>query len=378
MIGHCYIQGVEKYIKAIYVGVAGKAKAIYKRKYSFSVRTNSLGLNTVLSNKSRAFASGSTGKYVIAAGGMGNSTSTRYKDVDAFDSSFTKRSLDPLRIVTSSLEGASFNSSVLTAGGFSSNGYCGYVDVYNSTLTHNKSVSNLSVKRSMPCCGTNSKYAIVAGGQSGKNTKSAAVDAYNASLTRTSASNLSVARSSLASATIGDITIFAGGYTQSSPNYSNAVDAYDSSLSKLSISTLSNSRSSCAGVANTKYAMFAGGEFTSSGVTAIMEAYNSDLTRYSSADLIFGGVIPGLTKSSAFLSAENVKGYVLFVGGKQLSDYLSNVDIIDEDMVKLDPITMKNKHSYCGTGVIDKTLFVMGGNISSNAVTNAIDIICAE
>ena len=372
MIGHCYIQGVEKYIKAIYVGVAGKAKSIYKRKYRFSLRTDSLGSGVVLTNGSRAFASGSTGNYVIAAGGMGSSTRIRYYDVDAFDSSFTKRTLNSLSVGTSSNEGISFNSSVIVAGGYASNGYTSNVDVYNSTLTHITSVGKLSQARSMPCGGTNSKYAFVAGGQSGTNTKSSYVDVYNTELTRSIASTLSVARSSLASATIGDKTIFAGGYAQSSPYYSNAIDAYDSSLSKLVISTLPTARDALAGVANKKYAIFAGGELTSSSSTTVLETYDSNLTR--------GVWSAKLTFPTGFLSAENVKGNVLFIGGRQSSSstYLSNVDIFDEDMVKLDPITMKNKHSYCGTGVIDKTLFVMGGNTSSSSVTNAIDIICAE
>lgn len=376
MIGHCYIQGVEKYIKAIYVGVAGKAKEIYKRKYSFSLYTDKIGYNLTMTNKSRAFASGSTGKYVIAAGGMGSSTSTRYKEVNAFDSSFTIRLLDSLRIATSSIDGASFNSSVLTAGGFNSSGYCSYVDVYDSSLTHNKSVSNLSEGRSMPCCGVNSKYVMVAGGQSGKNSKSAAVDAYNTELTRSTVSGLSVARSSLASATIGDKTIFAGGYTQSSPHYTNAADAYDSSLSKLSIPTLWFPRDALVGAAGKTMAVFAGGETSDSKASNVIEAYNSDLTLINSAGL---SLVLNLTTPSSFLSVEKVDGYVLFIGGRSnTSTYLSVVEIFDEDMVKLNSITMKNNHSYCGTGVIDKTVFVMGGNISSGEVTNAIDIIRAE
>lgn len=376
MIGHCYIQGVEKYIKAIYVGVAGKAKEIYKRKYSFSLYTDKIGYNLTMTNKSRAFASGSTGKYVIAAGGMGSSTSTRYKEVNAFDSSFTKRLLDSLRIATSSLEGASFNSSVFTAGGFNSSGYCNYVDVYDSSLTHNKSVSNLSEGRSMPCCGVNSKYVMVAGGQSGKYSKSAAVDAYNTTLTRSTVPGLSVARSSLASATIDDKTIFAGGYTQSSPYYTNAADAYDSSLSKLSIKTLMSSRSSLVGIASKTWALFAGGEYDSSKTKTTIEGYDSNLTLFNSVSM---ALLIHLTTPSAFLSAEKVDGYVLFIGGRSSpSTYLSNVEIFDENMTRLNSITMKNNHSYCGTGVIDKTVFVMGGNISSNEVTNAIDIIRAE
>lgn len=376
MIGHCYIQGVEKYIKAIYVGVAGKAKEIYKRKYSFSLYTDKIGYNLTMTNKSRAFASGSTGKYVIAAGGMGSSTSTRYKEVNAFDSSFTRRLLDSLRIATSSIDGASFNSSVLTAGGFNSSGYCSYVDVYDSSLTHNKSVSNLSEGKSMPCCGVNSNYVMVAGGQSGKNSKSASVDAYNKSLTRSTVSGLSVARSSLASATIEDKTIFAGGYTQSSPYYTNAADAYDSSLSKLSIEKLWWSRDALAGAACKKLAVFAGGESSDSKTLNVIDAYNPDLTKLSVGVII---ALMALTTSSAFLSAEKVDGYVLFIGGRSdTSTYLSNVEIFDENMTRLNSITMKNKHSYCGTGVIDKTVFVMGGNMSSNEVTNAIDIIRAE
>ena len=376
MIGHCYIQGVEKYIKAIYVGVAGKAKEIYKRKYSFSLYTDKIGYNLTMTNKSRAFASGSTGKYVIAAGGMGSSTSTRYKEVNAFDSSFTRRLLDSLRIATSSIDGASFNSSVLTAGGFNSSGYCSYVDVYDSSLTHNKSVSNLSEGRSMPCCGVNSKYVMVAGGQSGRNSKSAAVDAYNTALTRSTVPGLSVARSSLASATIKDKTIFAGGYTQSSPYYTDVADAYDSSLSKLSIEKLFSSRDALAGAAGKTYAVFAGGEIGNSTSSTVIDAYNPDLTKLT-VGIIASNMF--LTTASAFLSAENVDGYVLFIGGRSSSStYLSNVEIFDENITKLNSITMKNNHSYCGTGVIDKTVFVMGGNISSGEVTNAIDIIRAE
>ena len=376
MIGHCYIQGVEKYIKAIYVGVAGKAKEIYKRKYSFSLYTDKIGYNLTMTNKSRAFASGSTGKYVIAAGGMGSSTSTRYKEVNAFDSSFTKRLLDSLRIATSSIDGASFNSSVLTAGGFNSSGYCSYVDVYDSSLTHNKSVSNLSEGRSMPCCGVNSKYVMVAGGQSGKNSKSATVDAYNTTLTRSTVSGLSLARSSLASATIGDKTIFAGGYAQSSPYYTNAADAYDSSLSKLSIETLHWSRDALAGAAGKTFAVFAGGETSDSKALTAIDAYNTNLTKLSVGVAI---ALMSLTTASSFLSAEKVDGYILFIGGRSsTTTYLSNVEIFDENITRLNSITMKNNHSYCGTGVIDKTVFVMGGNISSSEVTNAIDIIRAE
>lgn len=376
MIGHCYIQGVEKYIKAIYVGVAGKAKEIYKRKYSFSLYTDKIGYNLTMTNKSRAFASGSTGKYVIAAGGMGSSTSTRYKEVNAFDSSFTRRLLDSLRMPTSSIDGASFNSSVLTAGGFNSSGYCSYVDVYDSSLTHNKSVSNLSESKSMPCCGVNSKYVMVAGGQSGKNSKSAAVDAYNTALTRSTVAGLSVARSSLASATIGDKTIFAGGYTQSSPHYTDVADAYDSSLSKLSIEKLFSPRDALAGAAGKTYAIFAGGEIGNSTSSTVIDAYNPDLTKLT-VGIIASNMF--LTTASAFLSAENVDGYILFIGGRSSSStYLSNVEIFDENITKLNSITMKNNHSYCGTGVIDKTVFVMGGNISSGEVTNAIDIIRAE
>lgn len=371
MIGHCYIQGVEKYIKAIYVGVAGKAKKIYKRKYSFSLRTDSLGSGITLTNKSRALASGHVNDYVIAAGGMGSSTSTRFAEVDAFDSSYTKSALTPLTRSTSSLEGISFTSCFMVAGGYNYAGYSSDVEAYDSFLTHTASIEKLSQGRSMLCGGINSDYALFAGGQSGKNTKSTYVDAYDYKLTRSQASGLSVARSSLASATIGDKTIFAGGYTASSPYYSNATDVYDSKLTKLSIPTLKLPRDALAGVSNEKYAIFAGGELTSSSTTNSLETFDSNLTR--------GSVNATLTYPSGFISAENVKGNVLFIGGRQTSSaYLSNVDIFDQDMVKLDPITMKNKHSYCGTGVIDKTLFVMGGNTSSSSNTNAIDIICAE
>lgn len=370
MIGHCYIQGVEKHIKAIYVGVAGKAKSIYKRKYSFSLRTDSLGSGITLTNKSRAFASGSTGQYVIAAGGMGNSTSTRFAEVDAFDSSYTKSALTPLTRSTSSCEGISFNSSVIVAGGYCSSGYSSSIYVYTPPLTHVKT-GDLIEARSMVCGDINNEYAFIAGGQSGKNTKSTYVDTLNSEWTKSIAPPLTVARSSLASATIGDKTIFAGGYTESSPYYSNATDVYSSIGSKLSISTLNIPRDALAGVSNEKYAIFAGGEVSSSATTSSLETFDSNLTR--------GSVNATLTYPSGFISAKNVKGNVLFIGGRQTSSaYLSNVDIFDQDMVKLDPITMKNKHSYCGTGVIDKTLFVMGGNTSSSNNINAIDIICAE
>ena len=251
MIGHCYIQGVEKYIKAIYVGVNGVAKRI-----------------------------------------------TRPSGIYKYD-----RLVPPLSVAREELAATTIGGNALFAGGDSDDSESqSQVDAYNSSLTRS-TLTGLSVARSGLEATTVGNYALFAGGVVRGSTYKSTVDAYNSSLTRSRPTALSVTTYCLAATTVGNYALFAGGLGDT---WYDTVDVYDKSLTKITPVHLSACKYGCKGATiDKKYALFFGGNIGDSSEPRV-DAFDSSLVRT---------IIAGPNDERIFLAATTVGNYALFAGG---------------------------------------------------------------
>ena len=263
-------------------------------------------------------------------------------------------------------------------GGGYGNGYSAAVDVYDSSLTTRTSVelsearSGLAATALAPTGGSNpqSGHALFGGGDD--DARSSAVDAYDAGLTRTTLTPLSQARSELAATTVApaggsdpqsEHALFAGGSIGVNVG-SAVVDVYDSRLTKTTTpSPLSEARSELAATTlaptggsdpQSGYALFAGG--WGDGVAfAAVDAYDSRLTKTTA---------PPLTERQHNLAATTLvpavgPGYALFGGGYNGDVYSEAVEVYDSRLTKTTALPL----SQAREDLVATTLAVTGGPV---------------
>ena len=135
--------------------------------------------------------------------------------------SLTRSTTTELSTARRALAGASVGNYALFAGGQSGSSYYSTVDAYNSSLARS-TPTELSTAGGNGAGASVGNYALFAGGTNGSILTT--VDAYNSSLTRSTPTELSTARYYLAGASVGNYALFAGG--QSGDGRKSTVDAY--------------------------------------------------------------------------------------------------------------------------------------------------------
>lgn len=174
------------------------------------------------------------------------------------------------------------------------------------------------------------------------------------------ATALSVARSYLAGASTKNHALFAGGATGSSV-YSAVVDAYDSNLTRSKPTALSVARYYPEGANAGDYAVFAGG-YGSGGRKDTVDAYDVSLTRSTPT---------ALSVARYRFAGASVGGYALFAGG-YASSYSAVVDAYDSKLTRSTPTALSVARQYhAGAHVPNYALFSCG--TISGGHTTAVD-----
>lgn len=188
-----------------------------------------------------------------------------------------------------------------------------FMDNTISGLVYYGQIAPLSVARSYPAGGSNSSYAIFAGGDTGS--ISAVVDAYNSSLTRSTISPLrSSHKYNLRTATIDDNILVAGGANM-------YITGYDASLTRIdTIENLSNTPTSFATTNNENFALISDGTAAYGNVYA----YSKTLTK---------SIAPPLSVGRAILAATSIGEFALF-GGGNTGTGSSVVDVYDSSLTR--------------------------------------------
>ena len=273
----------------------------------------------------------------------------------------------------------------LFGGGYAGNVYYAVVDAYDSRLTKTTTPDPLSQARSelaattlAPTGGSDpqSGHALFAGGHAG-NVYYAVVDAYDSRLTKTTTPDpLSQGKYDLAATTLApaggsdpqsEYALFAGGYG-SVTTRSAVVDAYDSRLTKTTAATpLSEGRTGLAATTvaptwdsdpQSGYALFAGG-FGDGSSSAVVDAYHSNLIKTTTTT--------PLSQARSYLAAttlsptggsEPQSGYALFAGG--YGDGYS--DVVDAYDSRLTKTTTPDPLSQARSELAATTLAPTGGS----------------
>jgi hypothetical protein len=287
-----------------------------------------IGTSTSLSQARDYLAATTVGDYALFGGGLGinNGYTAVSAVVDACDANLTMRTRPTLSEARDSLAATTVGNYALFGGG-SGNGSVSLavVDAYDTDLERTTTPPPLSEARYVLAATTvapagGSGYALFGGGYA---SQSSAVDVYDSSLTKTTTTVLSEARSSLAATTVAPAggsgyALFGGGHVVG--GYSAVVDVYDSSLTRITPTVLSQARSSLAAttVAITRgsnhqsvYALFGGGYGNSNGIFAVVDVYDSNLTRTTTTALSEARY----NLAATTLAPTGGSGYALFGGG---------------------------------------------------------------
>lgn len=248
-------------------------------------------------------AAASAGGCAIFAGGYNPNVSPYgKKDVDAYDSNLTLRSVPSLFAAKYDHAGASIGNYALFGGGSNGNSATSAVDCYDSDFTHT-AATPLALAASELAAASNAEYALFGGG-------GLPITAYDESLTRSTPAALSEAKVKPAAARAGNYVLIAGGSVNYRP--SDKVDAYDLFLTRVSAEPLSVSRDSFAGTTLRDYAVF-GGWSTESSNRGAVDVYDAFLTR----------TVPAPLAARRDLAAAAVGDFALFGGGSDGS-YVSD------------------------------------------------------
>lgn len=216
---------------------------------------------------------GTIGEYALFGGGQIYSTSdgrTNYSTVDAYNSSFT-RTVRELSVAKYDVEVANVGNYALFAGGYDTARNVN-VDAFDSSLTR-KVAPQLSNGIFGEKGASIGEHVIFPGyfASSNGNITAGPCEAYDSSLTRTSLSSLSNGRYSMAITTLENYAIFAGGYYQPGSTRK-TVDVFDKSLTLTTIQDMNYNRGSATAVTIGNYALIAGGSGGSNYLN-IVEAY---------------------------------------------------------------------------------------------------------
>ena len=149
---------------------------------------------------------------------------------------------------------------------------------------------------------------------------------------------LSAARNDLAGASVGGYALFGGGHTGAA--YSAVVDAYNTDLTRSTPTALSAARQLLAGASVGGYALFGGGH--TGAVSAVVDAYNTDLTRSTPT---------ALSEARRYLTGASVGGYALFGGGHTGAAYSAVVDAYGA-FFQTHVFSIGNKYNFRGIEIV--------------------------
>ena len=338
---------------------------------NFNLPALTRSIPTVLSQARSRLAATNVGGYALFGGGTTGSLSVV---VNAYDSSLTRSTPTSLSRARESLAATNIGGYALFGGGYISS-FSNVVDAYDTSLTRSTPTA-LSQARSRLAATNIGGYALFGGGHSGSGRYSI-VDAYDSSLTRSTPTSLSQAREYLAATNIGGYALFGGGYADS---YSNVVDAYDNSLTRSTPTSLSQYRTHLAATSvahaggsspQSGYALFAGGYYNDSGHTypAIVDAYDTSLTRTTPTALSEGREFLGGTNVSPIGGSSPQSGYALFGGGSN-SSYVptATVDAYNTSLTRITPTELSQARDYLAATNIGGYALFGGGETSSTRV----------
>ena len=339
---------------------------------NFNLPALTRSIPTALSQARSRLAATNVGGYALFGGGT--SGSGRYSIVDAYDSSLTRSTPTSLSQARESLAATNIGGYALFGGGYIGS-FSNVVDAYDTSLTRSTPTA-LSQARSRLAAINIGEYALFGGGHSGSGRYSI-VDAYDSSLTRSTPTSLSQAREYLAATNIGGYALFGGGYADF---YSNVVDAYDNSLTRSTPTSLSQYRTNLAATSvvhtgdsspQSGYALFAGGYYNDSGHTypAIVDAYDTSLTRTTPTALSEGREFLGGTNVAPIGGSSPQSGYALFGGGSN-SSYVptATVDAYNTSLTRITPTELSQARDYLAATNIGGYALFGGGETSSTRV----------
>ena len=280
-------------------------------------------LPTVLTYSVESPSAGGIGGYALFCGGQGSGLGAVYSNIDKYDTSLTKSTLDNLSYSSYDKFTANIGEShLIFVGGFSYNDADRYTEAfaYNTSLTRTNATS-ISTSALFSNGGVSiGEYALFSGFYYSSSSAST-VNAYNASLTRTVATSLSVDRYNGASASVGDYAVIVGGYYNNTGERYATCDVYNKSLTRSSGTSLSDVRNALAGASTTNYAVFAGGTPNGSSPLDICESYDSTLTKT---------IQPNMDNPSFSLKGIGHGKNAFFVGGRGVGTRLSYVQVFSE------------------------------------------------
>ena len=344
--GYIGVNGVARKIKKAYIGIGGVARpcwsggelAYYGTATSLSVARQDLAATTV-----GDYALFGGGHYVGDDGYLVNSAM-----VDAYNKSLTRTTATSLRAARPDLAATTIGNYALFGGGRVGGSLSAVVDAYDTSLTRTTPTA-LSERREHLAATAVGNYALFGGGWNGS--YSAVTDAYDTSLTRVNIGHLWTERFDLAATTIGNYALFGGGggSQASSGHYygTSEVVSYDASLTRnISVTKLSSSRQKLAATTIGNYALFGGGDSAGSS-SAVVDAYDTSLTRTTAASL---------STARHLLAATTVGDYALFGGGG------TAVDAYDTSLTRTTPTALsKRKFNLAATTIGNYALFGGGG-----------------
>jgi len=212
---------------------------------------------------------------MLLIGGGHYSTELPSVYVSVFDLSLTRINSIKLTNARFRLAAATIGNHALFAGGAyatDTSSIANDVDAFDTSLTKNSAVKNLSETREYLAGTATNSYALFAGGLYNGSNMTDTVETYNNSLTRGTAPSLTSIRSNMTAISFNELALFAGGQTDGFPRVTNEVIQYDGNLTKTSLETPLTSPSgkhrAGATILN-DYVIFAGGR--ESGYTGLTQ-----------------------------------------------------------------------------------------------------------
>lgn len=237
-----------------------------------------------------------------------------------------------------------------------------YLGIVNTTTYSNYANANASTNN----------YFVIAGGRTPESgsPQSQATEAFDINFIKTVTTPIA-ARMDLFSGSIGGYALFMGGVTSSSYSKSNLtgmVEAFDDSLVKKTCSSMLEVRYGGAGgngscAFNDKHLMvFGGGQYST--VTAVVESYDTNLTKTSATSLSKARKLSGCTRAGDYLICAGGSTSTSASGG-----CVTNVDAYSNDLVKSTCTGIDKAATNVSGAWVGDYGIIVGGNQSSESGT---------
>lgn len=379
------VAGKARKVKKGYIGVGGKARKIKKayvgvggvaRPFWGGGELAYYGEVTPLSQaRSRAGAT-SVGNYAIFAGG-GTSLTSGLPNVDAYNGSLVRSTPASLSDYANYPAATTVGNYAIFAGGFvhkTAGNVTPYktVTAYNASLTKSTATS-MDATTGYQAAATVGNYALIGGGVKYAWSWSivSTMYSYNSSLTKGTPAALTTARADAAAASVGNYAVFAGGtvskdaygrpWVSSTFDMTTAVEAYDSSLTKTAVTSLDSYATGMAATSVGNYVLFGGGDRLQSSET--IDAYDSSLTKvYPKSDL---------SRNQYKATATTIGGFAIFAVGNKV------VEAYDESLTKSIPAELPYNCYYGASASVGNYALFAIGDSSGGAGSLNRNYVCA-